>query len=203
MFIHNIQSTYIALQNQSGQSPQNHRSSSTAVPHHIQKLGKYAELQPVSPSTQPDPTSSQLLFIRGFVDSRRIRALGAFYVVDPEYFRRHLDFLRKADNYHGLRTLPSATDGILRLRVTDILKRQMSWSDQTVQTMREAETRTVRNYQKQFGQLGRSGESIVRRFSVHDGTTFSTEHYITVTIQGSTSDGKGWTGSSCAFPYRG
>jgi hypothetical protein len=203
VFIHNIQSTSIALQNQSGQSPQTHRSSSTAVPHHIQKLGQYAELQPVSPLTQPDPTSSQLLFIRGFADSRWIRALGAFYVVDPEYFRRRLDFLKKADDYHDLPSLPSTTDGILRLRVTDIFKRQMSWSDQTVHTMREAETRTVRNYQKQLGQFGRSGESIVRRFSVHDGTTFSTEHYITVTIQGSTSDGKGWTGSWCAFPYRG
>ncbi|KAK1834720.1 hypothetical protein QBC39DRAFT_342665 [Podospora conica] len=160
----------------------------------VHRIPQDASLSPDSPLLDPTPECGQLLFIRGFVTNHWVKAIGSFYQLDPEYFRKHLDFLSTPGEHLDLPHLPSVADNIgIRLQVTDIFRRppESSLTDRDVQRARRQEVRDVRLYQKRLGTRGMSGETVVRRFSVLDRGTFSTEHAISVTIKGSVRNG--WT----------
>jgi hypothetical protein len=63
---------------------------------------------------------SRLFFLRGYPSPSLLCHLGAKYKIDPEFFRRHLDFLQpkgKADDrLHPM--LPSSTNDIFQLHIT-------------------------------------------------------------------------------------
>jgi hypothetical protein len=69
-------------------------------------------------------TVNQVLFLRGFSTPEWIRKIGWYYCVDPEFFRRHLDFsLFSYQHWFSSPSLPSTSSTIVRLRVTTLGKR--------------------------------------------------------------------------------
>lgn len=175
------------------QDEQDQAAASSATERSLTKLFGSVDLDPVSPLPIPVPNSVQLLFMQGYATNKWVKALGSFYRIDPEYFRRHLSFLSTADECYDIPVLPSAAGGIVRLKITDIFRRQVSLTEQSVQTKRRNEIHDVRQYQKKLGQRGLPGESIVRRFSTHaNGTTFTVEYDISITVQKSNAANEGW-----------
>lgn len=133
----------------------------------------------------------QIVFMRGFASQQWIKFVGAQHKIDPEYFRRHLDFfqLRECpDTSH----LPSSARNIVRLRVTDVFTRQAALSLRQVQQAREDSGLSIRAYQRIIRQNASVGDSILRKLSILDETTFALEYDIAICVKGSHK--KGWTG---------
>jgi hypothetical protein len=162
----------------------------------LYKLAQGVALSPISPLPCPEPNSRQIVFMRGFATAEWVKALGSFYLIDPEYFRRHLDFLSITNSRYDIPPLPSAIFGIIRLRVTDIFTREASLDKNNVQDRRRDEFRGLRTYQNSLGRTAVSGETIVRRYSIHDGATFSTEHDISIIVRKSHTTPNSWIGGS-------
>lgn len=67
----------------------------------------------------------QIVFIRGFLSPFWVLILGSKYNIDPEFFRRYMDFLSTNNNRHSF-SLPSLTNSvndIFRLCVSTLLYR--------------------------------------------------------------------------------
>ena len=138
--------------------------------------------------------SAQLLFLKGFPSHEWLNLLGSYYSVDPEYFRRHLAFLGSKD-LHDLPALPSSSRSLFQLKVTTIFARQVPISPYEVEQCRKEEVNLVQSHQRQLGDT--IGESIVRRYSVHNETTFSVEQHISCYV-GLKNDG--WFGEPFFMP---
>lgn len=138
--------------------------------------------------------NAQLLFLRGFPSREWLNFLGSYYSVDPEYFRRHLAFMDSKD-LHDLPALPSASRSLFQLKVTTIFAREVPISLDEVERSRKEEMDLVQNHQRQMGDI--IGESIVRRYSVHNETTFSVEQHISCYV-GLKNDG--WFGMPFFMP---
>jgi hypothetical protein len=137
-----------------------------------------------------EPDSSLLVFLRGYSSRDWLLHLGAQYKIDPEYFRRHLDFLQPRD-FYDLPTLPSSSRNIVELRLVTICTREVPFTqDQMVSTRRE-EMKAVKSYQQKLGAHFAVGESIVRKFSIHSESTFTIEQKVTVCLK---RKGRGWIG---------
>lgn len=139
----------------------------------------------------PKPSSGQLVFMRGFASDSWLKTVGSQYRVDPEFFRRHLDFLHGKD-YCDLPTLPSNGRNIIQLRLVDVFTRSIPLTRAQIRTARQRSQESIRNYQKTLGQSDVVGESIIRRLSVIDETFFAAEYNISIYIKGSHQ--RGWTG---------
>jgi hypothetical protein len=141
------------------------------------------------------PDCSQLIFIKGFASPAWLRAIGAQYKIDPEYFRRHLDFIQ-VRGYHESLPLPSNARNVVRLRVTDIFARQVTLTQQQIREARAAQVQDVRNYQRQLRLSKISGETIIRKLSIHDETLFTMEYDISICVK--RAGHRGWTSKSNA-----
>ena len=74
-------------------------------------------------STSSRPRSqSCIIFLRGFMIAAWINQIGAYHVVDPEFFCRHLDFQPADDNSNdfSLPALPSASWHLIELPVITV-----------------------------------------------------------------------------------
>ena len=149
----------------------------------VKSIGQDAVLHQSSPLPSLEPDSGCLLFLRGYGTPQWIKAIGSRYGVDYEYFRRHLSFLEKPEEFYDLPQLPSAQCSILRLRVTEIFKRQEPQVITKVQSARLKEGRDLKEYQNRLRQSGTCGDTIVRRFSIHDGSIFTIEHDISICVR--------------------
>lgn len=130
----------------------------------------------------PESNCCQLVFLRGFPSADWLNVLGASYRLDPEFMRRHLDFMQ-SPSYYDLPPLPSSSGNILKLKITTICTRNQAISYRYVQQSRWDEIEAVRKHQRQLGVHGVVGESIVRRFSTHDETTFTVEQNISCCVK--------------------
>jgi hypothetical protein len=137
------------------------------------------------------PQSANIVFMRGFPSAQWLKTIGVHYCVDPEFFRRHLDFSQSSRGYE-VSHLPSSGPRILRLHITDIFVRKVTVSGEELKSMRRDSIRALRSYQTQLGAHGKVGESIIRRISYHDGTHFTIEHNISVYLK--RSEKNGWYG---------
>ena len=135
---------------------------------------------------------NQLLFLRGFPTSAWLRRVGSYYTVDPEFFRRHLDFsLFAHQQWFSSPSLPSTSSNFIRLRVTSLFTRTRECPD--VDEARSGARESMRDYIEDLSEpyQGSLGESIVRRFSVHDRLYCSLEQDISLCCCRSA---QGWTG---------
>jgi hypothetical protein len=137
-------------------------------------------------------SGGQLIFLQGFPSAGWLKTIGARYRVDPEFFRRHLDFLQAKD-HHELPSLPSSSCNIISLRITTICKRTLVFSrNQVVQARNEA-LEAIRKHQRTLVSKNLVGESVVRRYSVYDETTFAVEQNVTICVK---RKNNAWVGTS-------
>ncbi len=127
----------------------------------------------------------QLLFLRGNPSPEWIDFVGVQYLVDPEFFRRHLNFAQGRD-FYDLPAPPSSSQNIIHLSVTSIGRRNVATP------AKEDGLKKLQEYLQNLGtNRAAVGESIVRRFSVHDETHFSIEQQISICVVRRKG---GWTG---------
>lgn len=139
----------------------------------------------------PEGGGSHVVFMRGFPTVDWLNRLGAHRRADPEFFRRHMEFLQPASYVDG-RPLPSNMLNLVQLRVTTIYTRS-PLPFQALIRAREREQDTLRRYGKRLREQGRVGDSIVRRISNINDTAFSIEQNISISIVPRKS--KGFTGT--------
>lgn len=139
------------------------------------------------------PASSQtgrLIFLRGYISPRWTRLLGSHFRLDPEFFRRNLDFLQNK-RYYDLPGLPSTSKNNVRLRVTTICTRKTPLRPGEIIEERKRSASILENYQNTILGRGRAGDSIIRKYSVHNGTICAIEQDISFCVK---KRGKHWTG---------
>ncbi|MCJ1410914.1 hypothetical protein MMC19_005001 [Ptychographa xylographoides] len=122
----------------------------------------------------PQNESGQLLFLRGYPSPEWLNLIGGRYRVDPELFRRYISFGNSRDLY-DLPAPPSSSENIVRLSSTSIGRQS------TASLGRKEGSKALQKYLQSIGgDPDLTGESIVRRFSVHDNEHFSVEQDILI-----------------------
>jgi hypothetical protein len=156
----------------------------------------YSGMNPVTTDSFNDPANAedfilkntaissgcQIFFMKGFPTAEWLNTLGAVCKLNPEFIRRHLDFMQYP-LYYDLPALPSSSSNIVKLKITTIGTRSTALSITHVQHSRQNELEVVKGYQNQLGANKRVGESIVRKLSNHDETTFTLEQTISCCIK--------------------
>lgn len=110
----------------------------------------------------------QIIFIRGFISPSWVSAIGSKYSIDPEFFRRHMDFLSASIHRHayGFPSLASSSDTIFRLCVNTIFHRD-DFGGQDLRLQRSEQSAELEKYKIQ--QLRSTkiccGDSLVREYS--------------------------------------
>ena len=160
------------------------------------------ELSELNLDSQTD-IDGRLLFIRGNVVPEWLNVIGAKFRVEAEFFQRHLDYKRVVGrpDYFPLPTLPSAATHMTRFRLNTIgyIMRHHNnhgWLnqvdlDRTRHCAEDSWACYVENLARGREVEGRSGDSVVREFSVHDHDHFSLEQDISIHIM---STGGKWLG---------
>lgn len=165
---------------------------------HLDDVDKFLQLPQETSATGHSglPVGNRLLFLRGYAAPQWLNAIGSRYRVDPEFFQRHLDFVSIIGkrNYFPLPSLSSSSSNIIRLRVTTTGYRDASTetNDQhRLEALRGECSKDMDEYLKQV-KLDRiePGDSVVRRFSVHNNAHFSLEQDISLCVNAS---GREWT----------
>jgi hypothetical protein len=90
--------------------------------------------------------------------------------------------------------MPSSTQRMLTIRLTTIYRRQIVLSRTAIEQARNDSTDLVHRHQQRL----RPGDSIVRKYSVFDNTTFTIEQEIAVYVERSKQH-NGWIGSLSHF----
>ncbi|KXL50408.1 MAG: hypothetical protein FE78DRAFT_177392 [Acidomyces sp. 'richmondensis'] len=136
--------------------------------------------------------AGELVFIRGFVSPLWISAIGSKYQIDPEFFRRHMDFLSVSIDRHAFSSpsLASTSNNIFRLCVSTLLHRDQ-FGDQNLNAQRKDQSSQLATYKIQ--QLGSTrvscGDSLVRNYSTLDSSFSVLEQWISICI---TKQERGW-----------
>lgn len=142
----------------------------------------------------PAGNSGQIVFIRGYISPSWVCAIGSKYHIDPEFFRRHLDFLSTSVHTHsyGFPSLASSSNNIVRLCVSTILHRD-NYVRQDLPLQRSDQSTGLGRYKVQ--QLGSNkafcGDSLVREYSTVCSHFSIIEQWISLCIM---KRGSGWTG---------
>ncbi|KAF2181562.1 hypothetical protein K469DRAFT_260224 [Zopfia rhizophila CBS 207.26] len=139
----------------------------------------------------PDSQTSHLIILRGWQPREWIRTLGAHCKIDPEFFRRHLEFI-DSSSYFDLPALPSSSRNLWRLRVTTICTKQSPLNVDEVRKQRDGDMDGVQNYMNTMRANERIGSSIVRKHAVISETTSIIEQDVSFCVQKRKSGG--WTG---------
>lgn len=134
--------------------------------------------------------SGGLLFLRGYPSPEWLTSLGSQYDVNPEFWARHMDFLSAPPAAHITTPwmLPSSSDDVFRLRFTTVGSRGPVSPplDRTgLKKLRESSARQMEQYEEKlrYAHLNpewRHGDSIVRRFTIHDQEYFSFDQVGTI-----------------------
>lgn len=136
----------------------------------------------------------QIVFIRGFISPSWVSAIGSKYNIDPEFFRRHMDFLSASIDRHAYSfpSLASSSNNIFRLCVSTLLHRD-DFGGQDLQSQRSDQSAELGTYKMQ--QLGSTsvccGDSLVREYSTVCSCFSVIEQWISLCI---TKSDKGWAG---------
>lgn len=142
----------------------------------------------------------QIVFIRGFISPSWVSAIGSKYNIDPEFFKRHMDFLSASIDRHSFSSpfLASSSKNMFRLCVSTLLHRD-DFGGQDIQSQRSDQSIALGAYK--IHQLGSSkvccGDSMVREYSTVCPSFSIIEQWISLYIAKSD---KGWAGKSLT-PY--
>ena len=129
-----------------------------------------------------------LLLLRGYPSPPWLASLGSHYCIEDEVWRQHLDFLEpSSSDTFSHPALPSASCSILRLRVTTIGSRgRLGHTDDRVlvRQLRADAKRAMLQYRDSLrvGSGWRTGDSIVRDYTIHDMNHFSIDQRITICL---------------------
>lgn len=160
-------------------------------------LQEYSQEQHEAFSTAaaaPTGGSGQIVFIRGFISPSWVSVIGSKYRINPEFFRRHMDFLSASVDRHAYSSpsLASSSDNIFRLCVSTILHRD-DFGGQDLPSQRSKQAIELGAYKLQ--QLRSAnvccGDSLVREYSTICPSFSVIEQWISFCI---TETSKGWTG---------
>lgn len=137
------------------------------------------------------------MFLQGFVSPLWLNHIGSKFAVDPEFYFRHLDFssMLPSPEHSIMMSLPSIGE-IVRIRITSTI----SWNSphhpypRSTKDLRSFCKRHMHEYiNNLLNEKGVApGDSIIRRFSVHDKSHFSIEQMVSVHIN---HDHPGWLGT--------
>lgn len=146
----------------------------------------------------PEAGLAQLVFIRGFISPSWVSTIGSKYNIDPEFFRRHMEYLSTSVYRHAYSfpSLASSSNNIYRLCVSTLLHRD-GFDEQDLQSQRSEQSVQLGRYRTQ--QLGstkvRCGDSLVREYSTLCSCFSVIEQWISLCV---TRTDKGWAGKgSC------
>lgn len=142
----------------------------------------------------PEEGQGQIVFIRGFISPSWLSVIGSKYNIDPEFFRRHMDFLSPSVDRHAYSfpSLASSSNNIFRLCVSTLLHRD-DFGGQDIQEQRSDHSTQLGVYKRQ--QLRstkvRCGDSLVREYSTLCSCFSVVEQWISLCI---TKTDRGWAG---------
>jgi hypothetical protein len=140
------------------------------------------ELEPILMQNMPAPNSSLLVFLRGWQSPAWLRILGARCGIDPEMLRRHLAFL-STRNFFDEPPLPSHQLDIWRIRILTICDlTNNTLRPEEVQGRRQTSAQDVRKYLRKLKATSQVGRSILRRYSVIDGTMSLVEQDVSLCV---------------------
>jgi hypothetical protein len=111
--------------------------------------------------------SGQLVFIRGFISPSWVSAIGSKYNIDPEFFRRHMDFLSGCIGRHAycFPSLASSSNNIFRLCVSTLLHRD-DFGGQNLHSQRSDQSAELETYKRHLESTKVCcGDSMVREYS--------------------------------------
>lgn len=151
-------------------------------------VSDYSFLQSIPEVIETSTQSGHVFILRGHPPADFLRLFGATFGIDPEFFRRHTDYLTTSDiqSHFVDPALPSCGDNILQIRLTTIGSRRSSthhghnWKQ--VEKLRAAGTANMQDYLSNLrkGKDWKPGNSIVRDFTVHDEDLFSIDQTATI-----------------------
>lgn len=130
----------------------------------------------------------RLIFMKGQPSPEWLCAIGATYRVDPEFFRRHLNFQPGSHDNYSLPSLPSGLGTSLSLKLTTIgasvTKTETNNEQQTIEELREENHRSLDAYRAKLRSLSKMklGDAVVREFSIHDLQQFTMEQDISLYV---------------------
>ncbi|KAF4964200.1 hypothetical protein FSARC_7834 [Fusarium sarcochroum] len=134
-----------------------------------------------------DSPSGTILFLTGHQTADWILEIGSFYHIDPEFFRRHLDFLQSSNRSSVTQAsqMPSFRKNILNFFVPSVGKHDKSSSrDLSIERSRASDD--MRLYLKSLRDrdtdLWPCGTPFVRTFALHSLEEFSIQQAATITL---------------------
>lgn len=159
--------------------------NSASISRAVEHLDTPVQLMELLRSGKSTPSKSYILFLVGYPASEWLTAIGSLCQVDPEQYQRHLMFSPR-QLYFSTPSLPSASENIVTLRFITIgCRRPKETSQDHVDQLRDNGARDMKVYKHSL-QLNRehvkAGDSIVRRYSVHDETYFSIEQEMSISL---------------------
>jgi hypothetical protein len=151
----------------------------------------YSCLNKILENTENAPKSGHLLILRGHPPTDFPRTFGAKFTIDPEFFRRHTDYLTTSDIQAHFVTppLPSHADEILQVRLTTIGNRgsgpHHGHNQKQIRNLRSIGATGMRLYLSGLrkGERWQAGDSIVRGYKVHDEDLFSLDQKATICMK--------------------
>lgn len=170
---------------------------------HLHSVDEFNKLHEAS-STIKSP--AQILFLNGHPSPQWLNAIGGKYRVDPEFYQRHLDFRAAVSrpDYFTLPALPSASEKMVKLRITTIGYRQPRLRlsgyrhlQKHLDGLRADAAKGMADYENTLKMEDKweTGDSIIRDFAIIDAEHCIIEQDISVCID---RVGHGWMGNfSC------
>jgi hypothetical protein len=164
------------------------------APCHFNNPQTYASFVASTQSVTP----GRIILLRGHPTPAWLGTIGALHLVDPEFFRRWLEFSYADDrrNKFSLPTLPSGGWNLLELPIISIGKREENYHckvQDEIEIVRNASATAVRTYHNGLYDRddGVVGSSVARDLSVFDHALFAIEQKITICMQ-PPENTKGW-----------
>lgn len=144
----------------------------------------------------PSESLGQVVFIRGFVSPSWVAVLGSKYNIDPEFFRRHMDFLSTNNDRHSFSfpSLANSSNNIFRLCVNTLVHRD-NFGGQNVHSQRSEQISELGKYK--IHQLGSKnvccGDSLVREYTTVCASFSVIEQWISIYVAKTSSS---WAGKT-------
>ncbi|KAL9611675.1 MAG: hypothetical protein Q9167_003704 [Letrouitia subvulpina] len=162
------------------------------VDNYIQDETDAARRGPASSTHQSRSKSTHsgiIVFLRGFPSPEWFNHLGAALNIDPELFSRHLDVSTGSipdssrPDHHYTTPFPITKD-LIQLRICNIGSWNTTTSNSTLAVLRQSCEASMSQHLKDFVRWTNIdvGDSIVRRFMLHDLHTFSIEQRISIEV---------------------
>jgi hypothetical protein len=134
------------------------------------------------------PGTNHLLFLTGYPCAEWLNKLGSYYGIDPEFYHRHMGFLRpklfpsvEVAGHSPSLMLPSSTSTIFQLTYVSVGMEE-NRSHIGLATIQKETDEHMQQYLRELknGVQWQAGDSVVRSCCVHGQNNFSIEQKLTV-----------------------